>query len=716
MQQLFNKKIEYLAGVGPKNSTKLKKLGIFTITDLLYYFPKSYIDFNTRSQFSRARIGDTIVLKGKILNINNVRTNKRYFTITEATVGEIDGLDNIIGEFSINWFNQPYLKNTLVDGSIWYFYGKVKYDFKNKKKILLSPLYEKKSGILPIYSLTAGITSKYLRKLISSLLKKIADFPDFLPNKIKSEEKLVNLDFALTQIHFPTSMEELCQAKKRLAFDELLLIILHLTLTRQSLASKQAPSIPISKQLLLNFVRSLPYQLTNAQRRASWEIINDLNKNIPMNRMLEGDVGSGKTVVALMAALNVAKSGYQVLWMAPTEILANQHYKTTLNLLKKYNFHIVLLTSNNRKQITKNELSSANIIIGTHALLNINNQFADVGLVIIDEQHRFGVKQRQQLIQMNNFNKSRRDDSICLADRQAISTSLFPHFLSMTATPIPRTLALSIYSDLDISILDEKPCQRKEVITRLVDPVNRTKAYDFISKQIDRGRQVFIICPLIEPTTDNRQLITDNRLFNLDRKSVKAEFDRLSKEVFPNYKIAMLHGKMPTKRKIGSDEKSKQQIVEEFKDKKYDILISTSVIEVGIDIPNASIILIEDAEHFGLAQLHQFRGRVGRGEYQSYCFLFTQNLSPKTQNRLKKLESCTDGFKLAEEDLALRGPGELMGTEQSGLVNLKLAKLTDIIMINSVKQAVAKILQNDIKKYPELLKKIKKFSEVKHLE
>lgn len=709
MQQLFNKKIEYLAGVGPKNSTKLKKLGIFTIADLLYYFPKSYIDFNTRSQFSRARIGDIIVIKGKILNIKNTRTSRRYFTITEAKVGELDSLDKIKEEFSINWFNQPYLKDVLVEESIWYFYGKVKYDFKNKKKILLSPLYEKKSGILPIYSLTAGITSKYLRKLITPILKKIADSPDFLPEKIKSEEKLVNLDFALTQIHFPTSMEKLCQAKKRLAFDELLLIILYLTLTRQSLASKQAPSISISKQLLLNFVRSLPYQLTNAQRRASWEIINDLNKNVPMNRMLEGDVGSGKTVVALMAALNVAKSGYQVLWMAPTEILANQHYKTTLNLLKKYNFHIVLLTSNNRKQITKNELSSANIIIGTHALLNTNNQFADVGLVIIDEQHRFGVKQRQQLIQMNNSNESQEDNSASLA-------LPVPHFLSMTATPIPRTLALSIYSDLDISILDEKPCQRKEIITRLVDPINRSKAYDFISKQIDRGRQVFIICPLIEQKTDNRKLTTENQLFDLDRKSVKAEFDRLSKEVFPNYKIAMLHGKMPTKRKIGSDEKSKQQIMEEFKDKKYDILISTSVIEVGIDIPNASIILIEDAEHFGLAQLHQFRGRVGRGEYQSYCFLFTQNLSPKTQNRLKKLESCTDGFKLAEEDLALRGPGELVGTEQSGLVDLKLAKLTDIIMINSVKKVVAKILQNDIKKYPELLKKIKKFSEVKHLE
>ncbi len=753
MSYALSTPVQYLKGVGPKMAKKLANIEIKEIKDLLYYFPRTYIDFNQIMPIKRLRIGDTAIIKAKVLSISNHRSQRKRMVITKAKLEEVSGEGS--SEITAVWFNQPFLINFLKSGSIWYFYGKINYDFNLRKKILLSPTFEKKSAILPIYPLTEGITSKYLRKLIAPLLSENLSLPDFLPDFIIDDYHLMNINQAVREIHFPISQQKLSQARNCLAFDEMFLIILRLLLTRKDISVQKAAKIKINKKLLIKFVKGLPYQLTNAQRKASWEIINDLAKSVPMNRLLEGDVGSGKTVVALMAALNTIESNYQVLWMAPTEILATQHFQTARQLLKKFDIQISIITSKkieiSDKKIFSNKLQAksyalqANLIIGTHALIQKDCKYKNIGLVIIDEQHRFGVKQRAELaahqstqadtpIDTNNTSTALRSESYSTTGvnqcNKSQNSKLAPHFLSMTATPIPRTLALSIYSDLDISILDEMPKNRKKIITRLVDPVNRDKAYRFIRDQVKLGRQVFIICPLIEensnpssraphesklhtgqaPLTTGRskQLVISNKLFDLDRKSVKEEYKKLSKQIFPDLKISMLHGKMKSN--------EKEKIMSDFSQSKTDILVSTSVVEVGIDVPNATIIMIEDAERFGLAQLHQFRGRVGRGQYQSYCLLFTNNLSNQVKNRLDKLVVCSDGFKLAQEDLELRGSGELVGNAQSGLLDLKMAKLTDIILMKKVHQAAEQVIVKGIDRYSELTKKLAEFESTRHLE
>ncbi len=708
----LNTPVQYLKGVGPKMAKKLANLEIKNVGDLLYYFPRNYIDYSKIQDIKNTRIGDIVVFCAKVISISNIKTRKKKFVITKVKLEQVSEQDTKIAISAI-WFNQPFLQNILGVGSVWYFMGKINYDFNLKEKILLSPTFEKKSKIVPIYSLTYGLTNNYFRKIISSITNSEDLSPilkDFFSKDILDKFNLVSLSDAIKEIHFPTSDNRLEESRKRLSFDELFFIILKLALVKKENLTKKSTSLQIKKNTLVKFVKSLPYKLTNAQRKASWEILNDLSKEVPMNRLLEGDVGSGKTIVALIASLNIIRNGYQVIWMAPTEILATQHYQTACELLNKLNITISMITSkklktNNSKFKTisdnsklKNELMKQDLIIGTHALIQKGCKYKNIGLVIIDEQHRFGVKQRAALTQSNNLNKQ--------SDRTT-ETSLIPHFLSMTATPIPRTLALSIYSDLDISILDEMPKNRKKIITKLVDPVNREKAYQFVCEQIKNGRQVFIVCPLIEEN-NNKQLTNNIKLFDLDKKSVKAEYEKLSKRIFPDLCITMLHGKMKSE--------EKEKIMKDFLEKKSDILISTSVIEVGIDVPNAAIIIIEDAERFGLAQLHQFRGRVGRSNFQSYCLLFTSNLSIEVRNRLKKLEKCSDGFKLAEIDLVLRGPGELLGKHQSGRKNLKIAKLTDIITINKAKSVVDLIIKQNIKNFPIILKKLDEENFLHHLE
>lgn len=719
--------IQYLRGVGPKMALKLKRLGIQTTEDLLFYFPRTWLDLSKPDSISYARIGDQVVINGKIISISQERSFKKRMAITRA---EILGSDGEV--ITAVWFNQPFLINVLKKNDQWNFYGKVEFDWQSREKTLLSPIYEKNSGILPIYHETEGITSKYLRRLIKEILDSPLSLTEFLPNWILMQENLIKINRAIQSIHFPSENHILSRAKTRLAFNELFLIALKVLDIKKELQFQGAPIIKPRTDILVKFTKSLPYKLTNAQRKASWEIIQDMTKQYPMNRLLEGDVGSGKTIVAVIAALNTTKNGFKVVWMAPTEILARQHYETTCKLLKDFKVNISLVTSNKvasnqirvkskslklKKIQLKSLTQTSELIIGTHALIQEGIQFDNLGLVIIDEQHRFGVKQRSALQRGSTQIKKTqiiadniRENPRLNGNQRESATKSVPHFLSMTATPIPRTLALSFYGDLDISILDEMPLGRLPIITKLVDSTKRQEAYDFIRQQILQGRQAFVICPLIEEKIKNQTSNTKKtqNLFDIEKKTVIKEFEKLSKQIFPDLKIGLLHGKMSAK--------EKEETMQDFSVGKINVLVSTSVIEVGVDIANATIMMIEDAEHFGLAQLHQFRGRVGRSEHQSYCLLFSHSLSEESKKRLKIMEECADGFKLAEKDLEIRGPGELVGINQSGLPDLKMASLTDIILVKKVRSIAEKIIDQGLEKYPELLKKLAENKVEKHLE
>lgn len=677
----LNTKISILTGVGPKIEKKLAKIGINNIGDLIYHVPRTYKDYSHPEPVKKCRINDTIIVKAKIVHISHERSYKKHMSITKALLRDHDG-DEILAV----WFNQPYLEKYLKKGTSWLFSGKVGYDFKSKKKSLSNPEYTRKPDIIPVYPETEGINSKFLAKIIKTALN-LVKIDDFLPPKIIKEENFISLDKALQSVHFPKNIERLDKAKNRLAFDELFLFSLKMLSKREKYKSHKTYTQKIFKAELESFKKTLPFKLTSAQVRSIYEILTDLVKDSPMTRLLDGDVGSGKTVVALVGALNTYYNGLQTAWMAPTEILAVQHYENIKILLKKFpKIKVGLLTSSKmefshpKQEVTKNDILHCDIVIGTHSLIQKDIQFTSLGLVIVDEEHRFGVRQRAKLLTLGKG-------------------KIVPHYLAMTATPIPRTLAISIYSDLDISILDELPPERKPVITRLVSPINRTKAYDFIDKHIKNGRQAFLVCPLIEEKKENENFEVTN-LLALDRKSVEAEYKKLSKIIFPKLKVAMLHGKMK------SVEKNK--IMEKFSNKKIDILVSTSVIEVGVDVPNANFMIIEDADRFGLAQLHQFRGRVGRGKYQSFCLLFTNNMSVDSQKRLRSMEKYRSGFKLAEIDLSTRGPGELIGNKQSGFKQLKIANLSDTITLKKARKYAKFVLKYKIEKFPKLAKILSK--------
>lgn len=716
--------IQYLKGVGPKMAEKLKRLGIETVRDLLFYYPWRYDDFSRPQKIKNLRIGQDATIKAKIFQIKQNRTRRRWMSIIEAE------LSDDTGEIKAIWFNQSFLMKILKPGDEWLFAGKVNWDFKEKQKTLAVSQYEKEPKILPVYSETEGITSKYLRKLVKSILTEIIPpqgwgekgLEEFLPEKILKQEELIGLNDAIKNIHFPQGSQILEKARQRLGFDELFLIALRMLKTKKELSQKNAISLEWDKRILQDFVKSLSFRLTNAQRKSAWEIIKDLSRPIPMNRLLEGDVGSGKTVVAAMAVLVTAKNKYQSVWLAPTEILANQHYKNVSKLFDNYrssgsenyghlqtsrpsgsknNIQIGLLTTANKKA----DLKKDDLIIGTHALLQKGISFPRLGLIIIDEQHRFGVKQRAHLRTPNptyevGFNRSK----------------IVPHLLSMTATPIPRTLALALYGDLDISIIDEMPAGRQKIMTKVVNPKNRQLAYEFIRRQVESGRQVFVICPLIEVQNANLKnqnqnekfKINQKKLFNLDRKSAVQEYEKLSKNIFPDLKIGLLHGKLKSK--------EKEATMGKFQKGSLDILVSTAVVEVGIDIPNATVMMIEGAERFGLAQLHQFRGRVGRSTHQSYCFLFSESWSENTRKRLGAMVHCHNGFELAEKDLQIRGPGELVGIRQSGIPDLKMASLSDIIMVKKARKTAERIVEDGLEKYPKLQEKLSEFETERHLE
>jgi len=686
--------IQQLNRVGKASAQRLKKLGIENVADLLNYYPFRYEDFSQIIPINKLIPGETATIKGRIELLNNRRSFRKRMIITEAFINDDTGQIKAI------WFRQPFITKLIKVGDEVFLSGKVEGDLL--ENYFSNPLYEKvkteqthTARIIPLYPLTEGLSQKQIRFLIKSVIPAVSLIEEWLPQEIIKEESLITLREAISQIHFPDNFQTLATARQRLKFDELFLIQLQSQLIKQELKKSQASGLKFHQEKIKRFVANLPFQLTNAQRKASWEIIQDLEKTKPMNRLLEGDVGSGKTIVAVMAALNVILNNKQVALMAPTEILAKQHYQNICKILKDYPINICLLTNSfveviglrssviinkksktaQKKEIIKMiESGKIDLIIGTQALIQEKINFKSLELVVIDEQHRFGVEQRKTLREKSGN----------------LQTS--PHLLSMTATPIPRSLALTLYGDLDLSVLDEMPKDRKKIITKLVAPPNREKAYDFIKNQINLGHQVFVICPLIEESD------------KLGVKAATTEFEKLQQEIFPQYKIGLVHGKLKAK--------DKEKIMKDFSENKLNILVATAVVEVGIDIPNATVMIIEGAERFGLASLHQFRGRIGRGPAQSYCLLFTDSWAEKTQERLKALINCNNGFELAEIDLKLRGAGDLYGLQQSGFLNtLKIASLTDFALIKKTKDQAEKLLANNphLENLPELQEKLNLF-------
>lgn len=655
-------KIKELYSVGKTVSSRLKLLGLETAEDLLQYFPFRYDDFQNSSSIANLEVGTKVNIIGKIDMIQNKRTARKGMNITEALVN--DGSETI----KVVWFNQAFIVKNLHEGDTVSLAGKVE-DDKFGTVQMKSPAYEKISnadisnintnGLIPVYHLTANITQKQLRFLIKQVIKLSNKIPDFLPKDIIKKQKLISKKQAIDYIHFPKKQTEIEQAKKRLAFEELFLLQIQTLLSQKKLKNAKAIKIKFKEEEITKFIKSLPFELTSAQKKATWEILKNIEEDKPMSRLLEGDVGSGKTIVVLIAMLNIALNGYQSVIMVPTEILALQHYESISRLLKKLKIKISLITRS--KKINESGVSSgtAKIIIGTHALIQKNIKFNNLALAIIDEQHRFGVEQRRILTEKSGNEKTS------------------PHFLSMTATPIPRTMALALYGDLKLSIIDEMPEGRQKISTFVVPEQKRKDGYKFIEKEIKKGRQAFVICPLID-MSDKMEL-----------KSVKEEYARLNKKIFPKLNIAVMHGKLkPTE---------KEKIMQDFLNNKINILISTSVVEVGVDMPNATIMLIEGADRFGLSQLHQFRGRVGRSEHKSYCFLFAESKSQKTKKRLNAMTKYHSGFDLAKIDLELRGAGEVYGLAQKGFPELKVANLYDYELMKNAKEEAEKLLKTDPK-------------------
>jgi len=679
--------VSEISRVGKTTATRLKKLGIETASDLIFYYPFRWEDFSQISEIAKLTPNSVVTIRGKVQLIKNRRSPVKRKFLTEALVADKTGSIKVI------WFNQPFLVEVLNPGDAVYLSGKV--DFDRYTMQLINPVYEKATSgttthtarLVPIYSLTSNLTQKQIRFLIKLVLPAAKLIKDWLPSPVIKDNNLINLALALNQIHFPADQKILVQAIRRLKFNELFLFQLQIVLSRIEMSSSVAESINFAEAETKKFVESLPFRLTDDQKKSAWQIISDLQKNKPMNRLLEGEVGSGKTMVATLAMFNASLADWQTVLMAPTEILAAQHYKTIASLLAPSGIKVALLTHSQQKiddqAVTSHKIldqlraGEIKIIVGTHALIQEKVEFKKLALAIIDEQHRFGVKQRKLLREKSGDPK------------------ITPHLLSMTATPIPRSLALTLYGDLDLSIIKEMPKERKKVITEVIDSTSRQQTYDFIRDQIQNGRQIFVICPLIDPSD------------KLGVKAVTEEYEKLTKEIFPEFKVAMLHGKLKSA--------EKEKIMANFLAKQSDILVSTSVIEVGVDIPNATVILIEGADRFGLAQLHQFRGRVGRSNFQSYCFLFSDNPSQKTKTRLQALISAKDGFELAELDLQLRGPGEIHGTVQSGLPVFKIAQLSDHELIVQTKNAV-ELVAPHLEQYQILKDKINQLIEDTHLE
>ncbi len=637
--------------VGPLLANKLSSLGIETVKDLLYYFPFRYEDLTNVKQIIDLEVGEKVSLTATLWQISKFRTPSGK-TLIKAKI-----VDNS-GSIDVVWFNQSYLLTVLSVNQLVNFSGKV--GLFGRQKTFINPSYEliketqpnliHTQGLVPIYSETRGVNKKWLRtKIFELLYKENLELHDILSNKILKSEALLTLPTAFKQIHFPKSLDEAIEARKRFAFEELLLLQLRNEESRKNQPTNLGRLIKTDQHDLQKYQKSLPFKLTSAQEEAIQEILKDLASTKPMNRLLQGEVGSGKTVVASFAIKACLDNKLQVAFMAPTEILAEQHYKTLKTFLGK-DYQVGLVTGSTKKQ-----QDSFQLVIGTQALLTRQLNFEQLGLVVIDEQQRFGVLQRSLLR----------------------SKSKIPHFLTMTATPIPRTLALTLFGELQISHLTELPSERLPVKTYLVPREKRQKAYSFVQQQLEKGGQVFVICPLIEPSESLATV-----------KSATAEADRLQQEIFPKQRLGLLHGRLK------AAEKSK--ILEDFQQKKFEVLVSTPVVEVGIDVRNATVMIIEAAERFGLASLHQLRGRVGRGEKQSFCLLFSESTNPKTLERLELLQKSNDGLALAEADLKLRGAGDIYGTLQHGHLELKMFNTANLELITKTKLVAQQLVKESL--------------------
>jgi ATP-dependent DNA helicase RecG len=651
-----------IAGIGPKSAKTLKKLGLETLGDLLWHLPRRYDDYSQLKTINRLWYGEevTIIANVEQIRVRPVRGGK--MKLIEAVV--TDGT----GSLRITWFNQPWIANKLKPGQAVVLSSRV--DQYLGHLTMSSPEWEllereqlHTNRIVPVYPLTAGITSKWMRKVMHSVVSRLAPrVPDPMPASVLKSSGMMGLSASLMQVHFPEDQDTLARAQKRLAFDEMFMLQFGVLRQKQTWEQLECRAMPVSDEWLDHFTHHLPFALTQAQLRVLNDIRKDMAETHPMNRLLEGDVGSGKTAIAASAIGMAVANDSQAALMAPTSILAEQHFTTLSGMLpeaagvEKDTIRLITgATPESEKQAIRDGLSdgSIKVIIGTHALLEDPIEFADLGLAIIDEQHRFGVEQRGTL----------------RGKGQA------PNLLVMTATPIPRSLALTIYGDLELSVIDEMPPGRLPVETRVLSPLERSRAYNFIIGQLESGRQAFVIYPLIEESE------------KIEAKAATEEYETLQKEVFFNFTVGLLHGKLP--------QEEKDRVMEAFRQGDFEVLVSTSVVEVGVDIPNATVVLIEGANRFGLSQLHQFRGRVGRSEFASYCLLIPDSEAEQDNERLKAMESTNDGFELAELDLAQRGPGDFFGTRQSGVEQLRTARLTDVKLIEVARREAKAIFETD---------------------
>ena len=663
--------LEKIKGVGEKTGAQFSAAGLVTVGDLITFLPRAYEDYSHVTRIADIAPGK-VTVKAKCEKVET-RPVRRGMKVTTATLADDTGKIQAV------WFNQPYRAAQLAKGE-WYFYSG-EFEFSYNRYQLTNPSAEKASDIpaavdkvVPIYRAVTGLKTALVRKIIAELRPLITMVPESMPATVVKTEKLLSYSDALLGMHFPTSHENAEAARERLAFEELFQLLLASQYNKQENAKLKGWSIPFNQAIVKEFVAQLPFALTNAQRIASWDILQDFETDTPMNRLLQGDVGSGKTVVAGLAARQAAHEGFQTALMAPTEILASQHAATLDKLLSPFGVRVGLLTGSVKGKARTTlyaaiENGDVDVVVGTHALIQSSVKFHKLGFVVIDEQHRFGVAQRQELLK---------------------KSEKMPHLLAMTATPIPRSLALTVYGELDISVLNEKPANRKPIITKIWSPNSRPQLYTLIDDEIKKGRQAYVICNLIDNNPTN------------ELKSVETEYKRLQNSVFKHRRIGLLHGRLAPA--------EKEAVMSEFSKGNIDILVSTTVVEVGVDVPNATIMIIEDGDRFGLAQLHQLRGRVGRSEHQSYCYIVPSD-SKKPSQRLKEIEKSNDGFYLAEVDLKLRGPGEVYGRSQHGALNLQVATLGDTKLIARAQKAAQQFVKSEqnLLNYEQLARQVETY-------
>lgn len=650
-----------IKGIGEKTAGLLKKIGIETVRDALLYYPRNYIQFPEEKSVCEVQEGETAAVIGKVLSAPIVK-KVRAMQLTLTTVGDAKGKMNLV------WFRMPYLKHSLSVGESYIFYGKVQHKngrFCMEQPVIYAPeQYEQlQKQFLPVYTVPKGISNNQMQKMMRSALEQDVLFQEYLPDELRKKYQLCEYNYAIKQIHFPDDMEAVITARKRLVFDELFLFVLNLQYQKEQKEKEKNGFFLKEDTFLEELTQKLPYQLTNAQLRVLQEIKHDMRSSYAMQRLIQGDVGSGKTVLAFLAMADCAHNGYQSAIMAPTEVLAQQHYESFEQMCKLFglNIPLILITGSmtakqKREAYARLQEQKNAMVIGTHALIQEKVQYQELALVITDEQHRFGVKQREAFAGKGQM----------------------PHILVMSATPIPRTLAIILYGDLDISVVDEVPARRLPIKNCVVNQTYRPKAYQFITKEVEAGHQAYVICPLVEESE------------NAEGENVTDYAGILQKELPEHIRVGLLHGQMKPK--------LKNEVMEQFARNEIQILVSTTVVEVGVNVPNATVMMIENAERFGLAQLHQLRGRVGRGDAQSYCIMINATDTEKSRKRLDILNRSNDGFEIANEDLKLRGPGDFFGIRQSGEMQFALADVyQDAMILQQAASEVTALLAEDPK-------------------